>query len=99
MISKFDTLAGYATSLRNAVRIKKMQVIIPHSNLKEEITKLLKHECFIKNFFVKTLKDKDGKDSKKKILDIRLNAVDGIMILNDIQRVSKISMRVYKKHK
>ncbi len=48
-MSKTDPIADYLTCIRNATRAKHPKVDIPASRLKEEITKILQDEAYIKN--------------------------------------------------
>jgi small subunit ribosomal protein S8 len=81
------------TRIRNANRAKFGSVNIPGSKMKLEIAKVLKNEGYIKNY-------KFIKDGKQGIL--RLYLKYGQLrrsAINNIERVSKPSRRVYLKSK
>lgn len=80
-----DPIADMLTRIRNAQMVNKREVLIPYSNLKFEIAKLLKTKKFVKNV------TKVEKDNGFAILSIHLKK-DGI---KGIDRVSKPGRRVY----
>lgn len=87
----YDPIADMLVQIKNASRKSKEKVDIPASNVKEEIAKILKEEGYISNY--KRLDDK-----KQGILRIFLKYTpDKQPMITDIKRVSKSSMRVYKK--
>lgn len=85
-----DPIADYLTRIRNAIIAKKEEVVIPASNIKVAITKLLKNEGFIKNF--KILEEK----SKQGVIKIHLKYDDdGNPVITHLERVSKPGRRIY----
>ncbi|MBI5574177.1 MAG: 30S ribosomal protein S8 [Elusimicrobia bacterium] len=87
----YDPISDMICQIKNAGRKSKEKVDIPASNIKEEISKILKAEGYISNY--KRLDDK-----KQGILRIFLKySPDKKHMITDIKRVSKLSMRVYKK--
>lgn len=86
-----DPIADMLTMIRNASRAKKETVEVKNSRLTEEILKVFKKEDFIANY-------KLIKDSKQGLLRIylRYNS-DGSPAILGIKRVSKSSLRIYKK--
>ncbi|OGS46643.1 MAG: 30S ribosomal protein S8 [Elusimicrobia bacterium RIFOXYD2_FULL_34_15] len=86
-----DPIADLICQIKNASTKSKEKVDIPASNVKEEIAKILKEEGYISNY--KRLDDK-----KQGILRIFLKyAQDKRSMITDIKRVSKPSIRIYKK--
>ena len=86
-----DPIADMLTRIRNAGNAKFNSVDIPGSKLKTELAKVLKNEGFIKNY-------KFIKDSKQGILRIYLKyAEDQTNVIYGIERVSRLSRRVYVK--
>ena len=86
-----DPIADMLTVIRNANRVKKEKVDIPSSKLKLEIIKILKNEGYIKNF-------KLIEESKKSYIRIYLKYTpNGESVIHDLKRVSRPSLRVYKK--
>ena len=84
-----DPIADMFTLIRNGFRAQKRAVSIPASKMKKEITKLL----FDNGFITKYAFVEDGPQGSIKILlkytDSRESSIQ------DIQRISKPSMRVY----
>ena len=87
----YDPISDMICQIKNASGKAKEKVDIPASNIKEEISKILKTEGYISNY--KRLDDK-----KQGILRIFLKySLDKKPMITDIKRVSKLSMRVYRK--
>ena len=87
----YDPISDMICQIKNASGKAKEKVDIPASNIKEEISKILKEEGYISNY--KRLDDK-----KQGILRIFLKySLDKKPMITDIKRVSKLSMRVYRK--
>lgn len=88
-----DPIADMLTRMRNAGKAKFTSVDIPGSKLKTELAKVLKSEGFIKNY-------KFIKDSKQGILRVYLKYDEKqTNVIYGIERVSKLSRRVYVKGK
>ncbi len=87
-----DTISDMLTRIRNASVIKRESVDIPSSKLKVSILKILKEEGFIKEF-----KEMPGENNQK---TVRIYLKYGPLkqrIINNLERVSKSSRRIYKK--
>ena len=85
-----DPISDMFTRIRNAVNNHEDEVVIPFSNLKQSIAKILKEEGFIKFF------ELINADSIKKSIKIGLKyAPNGRPLISRIARVSKPSKRVY----
>lgn len=85
-----DPISDFLTRIRNAIIAKREEVVIPASNIKVAITKLLKNEGFIKNF--KILEEK----SKQGVIKIHLKYDDeGNPIISHLERISKPGRRIY----
>lgn len=93
---KFDPVAGFATSLRNVIRIKRVYVNVPYSKLVLNIVELLKKENYISEFEIFEQKNKNSNIIKG--IKIKLNYYKNCFLINSIQKVSKISLRVYKSY-
>ena len=86
-----DPIADMLCQIKNASSKFKEKADIPASNVKEEIAKILKEEGYISNY--KRLDDK-----KQGVLRVFLKYTPNKQpMITDIKRVSKSSMRVYKK--
>jgi len=83
-----DPIADMFTIIRNNVRAKKKIVTIPASNIKKSITKLL----FENGYITKYAFIDDGLQGEIKII-LKYDGKDSA--INDIQRISKPSRRVY----
>ena len=84
-----DPIADMLTMIRNAVRVKKPEVITPLSGIKRDIAKILKEEGYIKDFSV--VKE-DGLAKLKiqlKFLPVKRSAI------TNIRRVSRPGLRKY----
>lgn len=91
-MSMTDPISDMFTRIRNANAIKRENVDVPLSKLKLAILKILKEEGFIKEFKEIVSDDKKGL--------IRVYLKYGPLrqrIINKIDRVSKLSRRIYKK--
>lgn len=82
-----DPISDMLTRIRNAQMAEHKTVVIPLSNIKLEIAKILKKENYIEDF------KKSGKNSKK-FLEINLKFP---AVINEIKRVSKPGQRFYVK--
>ncbi len=84
-----DSIADMLTRIRNAITVKKKEVVIPSSLLKLEIAKILKEEGFIENF-------KFEDDRKQGVLKIYLKwTPDKQSVIRGLERISKPGCRIY----
>ena len=84
-----DPVSDYLTRLRNASKAGSEYVDIPLSKIKENITKILKNEGYIKHY-------KAIKDDKQGVLRIYLKyRDDNEAVLTQLERISKPNRRVY----
>ena len=84
-----DPIADYLTRIRNALMARKQHTVCPHSNLKEEISKLLKSEGYIVDYKV----SKNDKNFKE--LELELDPSKKI----NLKRVSRPGQPMYSKAK
>jgi len=84
-----DPIADMFTRIRNAQAVRKDEVSMPHSSVKESVAKILKDNNYISEITVK-------KDGFRKELTITLSQT---VMINEISRVSKPGRRVYAKVK
>ncbi|HSP79321.1 MAG TPA: 30S ribosomal protein S8 [Myxococcaceae bacterium] len=84
-----DPIGDMLTRLRNASRARHDKVVIPHSNLKVEIIKVLKDEGYIGDFTVHERKPQSEITVQLKYGPERAPAITGI------KRVSKPGLRRY----
>ncbi len=88
-MSKTDPIADYLTCIRNATRAKHVKVDIPASKLKQEITKILQDEAYIKNHII----IEDGKQSIIRIF-LKYDA-NNQSVISGLKRISKPGYRRY----
>ncbi len=88
-----DQIANMLTSIKNAGLVKRDHIFIPHSKIKASILEVLKREGFIKTFEVIDL------DNNKKQIKVVLEYIGKhpsiYPRINNVERVSKLSKRVY----
>ncbi len=87
MISS-DPIADMLTRIRNAVAVRKSEVVLPHSKIKQAIAELLKKNGFIKD--VQVIEASVGKTLKIVINDKGENPR-----ITDLVRMSKPGRREY----
>jgi len=83
-----DPIADMLTIIRNAQAVLKETVVVPYSEIKFEIAKVLKKENFIEEI------EKKGKKIRKTI-EIKLKYKDKEPAISGIKRVSKPGQRIY----
>jgi small subunit ribosomal protein S8 len=91
-----DPIADMLTRIRNAQLVGHTEVIMPASQLKAAIAKVLKDEGYVEDFALREKSGATGKDSGKKELAIALKYYAGRPVIERIERVSKPGLRVYK---
>lgn len=85
-----DTIGNLLTSIRNGLMASRPFVLVPCSNLKLEIVKILKQEGFVKNYEII-----EESDVVKKTIKIFLKYVDGESVIHEITRFSTPGRRRY----
>ncbi len=85
-----DPIADMLTRIRNGHARSRINVVMPSSKQKVAIAEILKEEGYIAGFAVQA-------DGPKKTLDIELKYYEGKPVIEMIQRVSRPSLRKYKK--
>lgn len=83
-----DPISDMLTRIRNAIAVRKTEVSLPHSNIKESVAKLLKDSNFIDDVSVE-------KAPVGKTLTIRINGDDSNARITEIVRLSKPGRRYY----
>lgn len=84
-----DPISDMLTTIRNGTYANKISVITPNSIIKQNIARVLKEEGYIKNFSICS--------NKKIFLEIFLKYFKGISVIETITRISRPSLRQYKK--
>lgn len=88
-MSMSDPIADMLTRIRNAQASEKVVVSMPASKLKAAIAKVLKDEGYIDDF-------KTTQDGTKSQLEIALKYYAGRPVIEQIERVSRPGLRIYK---
>lgn len=84
-----DPIADLLTRIRNAHHAEKIALTMPGSKIKSAIAKVLEDEGYIEGF---EASNDDGKPS----LTIKLKYYEGAPVIEELQRVSRPGLRVYK---
>ena len=87
-MSMHDPISDMLTRIRNAQRANKAAVAMPSSKLKCAIAKVLKEEGYIEDFAVSA--------DAKPVLEIQLKYYAGRPVIEQIKRVSRPGLRIYK---
>ncbi|WP_027009598.1 30S ribosomal protein S8 [Conchiformibius kuhniae] len=87
-MSMHDPISDMLTRIRNAQRSNKTSVAMPSSKLKCAIAKVLKEEGYIEDFSVSA--------DAKPVLSVELKYYAGRPVIEQIKRVSRPGLRVYK---
>ncbi|HET7453957.1 MAG TPA: 30S ribosomal protein S8 [Solirubrobacterales bacterium] len=88
-----DPIADYLTRIRNAIRAGHDEVEIPYSNLKLELSRILKEQGYIKDFSRKPAAVGEAINVELKYTEERRPVILGI------ERVSRPGRRRYVDHK
>ena len=84
-----DPIADMLTRIRNAQAVAETNVKMPASKLKAAILKILQEEGYIQSYEIVA---QDG----KKDLNVVLKYYQGQPVIEKINRVSRVGLRVYK---
>jgi small subunit ribosomal protein S8 len=88
MMVSTDPIADMLTRIRNAINVRKSEVVLPHSKLKQSVAELLKDSGFLRD--VKVIDATVGKNLKIVINDDSESAR-----ITEIVRLSKPGRREY----
>lgn len=91
-MSMSDPIADMLTRIRNAQSAGKEHVIIPFSNMKEAIAKVLQEEGYIESYQL-------GEEGAFKNITCVLRYHEGKPAILSIRRISTPGLRVYRKAK
>lgn len=83
-----DPIADMLTRIRNAIAVRKNEVTLPHSKVKEAVAKLLKDSGFVDGVAV-------AKADVGKTMTITINAEDTNARITEIVRMSTPGRRAY----
>jgi small subunit ribosomal protein S8 len=88
-----DQIANMLSSIKNAGLVKRDSIVVPHSTIKASILEVLKREGFIKTFEI--IDSGKNKKELKIVLEYVGKHPNVSPRVNNIERVSKLSKRVY----
>ncbi|MCR5084745.1 MAG: 30S ribosomal protein S8 [Succinivibrionaceae bacterium] len=90
-MSMQDPIADMLTRIRNGQAARKVSVTMPSSKLKVAIANLLMKEGYISSV------NETEEPGNKKTLEVGLKYYEGRPVVEQIQRVSRPGLRIYKK--
>lgn len=90
VMTSTDPISDMLTRIRNAIMVRRSEVIVPHSKVKANVAKLLANNGYIKNV---TIVD----DSFPKLIKITVSDASENARITEIQRMSKPGRRYYAK--
>ncbi len=86
-----DPVADMLTRIRNGQQVSMESVTMPSSRLKEAIAKVLQDEGYISGFAIEEVA------GNKRNLAVELKYFDGKPVIDEIQRVSRPGLRIYRR--
>ncbi len=89
-MSMSDPIADMLTRIRNGSQAQKTNVQVPASRSKVAIAEVLKDEGYISGFSV------DG-EGVSRVLDVELKYFQGDPVIEEINRISRPSCRIYSR--
>lgn len=87
-MSMQDTLADMFTRIRNGHMAEKQAVSMPSSKMKVSVADVLKAEGYISGYSVE--------EGVKAVLTVELKYFEGKPVIEEIKRVSRPGLRIYK---
>ena len=86
-----DPIGDMFSRIRNGQMRSLNTVVIPSSNFRKNILKILKEEGYIKDYFIEKL------ENNRINLKINLKYYEGDPVIKEIKRISKPGRRVYSR--
>ena len=90
-----DSISDFFIRIKNAYAVKKDRVVIPFSNLKFEMAKILETKGFVAAVRKKKKVKKTGKEQL--FLDLKLKYQDKESAFGNVKLISRPSRRIYLK--
>jgi small subunit ribosomal protein S8 len=84
-----DPIADMLTRIRNGQKARKVSVTMPSSTAKLAVAKVLKDEGYVTDF-------SEIADGAKKELTVELKYFEGKAVIEQVKRVSKPGLRIYR---
>ncbi len=88
-MSMTDPIADMLTRIRNGQKARKVSVIMPSNTAKVAVAKVLKDEGYIVGYSTET-------EGVKTELTVELKYYEGTPVIENVQRVSRPGLRVYR---
>jgi small subunit ribosomal protein S8 len=88
-----DPLADFLTTIRNAARASKSEILVPWSRMRSDVAHILKNEGYVTE--VEKVADKDAKKGGKPTLRVKLRGTGKTRAITQITRISKPGRRQY----
>jgi small subunit ribosomal protein S8 len=88
-MSMTDPISDMLTRIRNGQKARKVSVRMPASNAKMAVAKVLKDEGYIADYST-------TEDGQKAELSVELKYFEGKPVIENIKRVSKPGLRIYR---
>lgn len=88
-MSMNDPIADMLTRIRNGQKARKRSVTMPASNEKVAVAKVLKEEGYIVDYST-------AEDGRKKSMTVELKYFEGRPVIEQIRRVSKPGLRIFR---
>lgn len=89
MLASTDSIADMLTRIRNALKVKHVDVVVPASKEKTEIARILLEEGYINGYEVKS----NGKFNDI-VISLKYDE-EGQSVIQGLKRISKPGLRVY----
>ena len=86
-----DPIGDMFSRIRNGQMRSLATIIIPSSNFRQNILKILKTEGYIKDFYI------EKNDNNKISIKVNLKYYEGDPVIKEIKRISKPGRRVYSR--
>ena len=86
-----DPIGDMFSRIRNGQLRSLSSIVIPSSNFRKNILKILKNEGYISDYFI------EKKENNKTTLKINLKYFEGLPVIKEIKRISKPGRRVYSR--
>jgi small subunit ribosomal protein S8 len=88
-MSMTDPIADMLTRIRNGQKARKVSVSMPSSTAKVAVAKVLQDEGYITGYSTEA-------DGVKSELSVELKYFEGAAVIENVQRVSKPGLRIYR---
>jgi small subunit ribosomal protein S8 len=93
-VSMTDPVADFLTRLRNAAKAQHQEVVIPASNLKRELARILAEQGYIESYDVRT---PDGRPGQELVVTLKYTE-QRKPVISGLERVSRPGQRTYVDH-